>query len=557
MPNNVKMNKKLVLACVIMAIMTLQIRADDTPPIGYEILTSENHLHTWNQNPLGDDKAHIWFNGSSGYLQFFNGLNVSDARSRATWLTHNFGLAYEYANGTILYLSRDHLQNSTSELSTDNLTFWQQDLYKCKTVLGRYFCAGWRRGQEVNDELMKNHFFFLANGTPITLPRNLYYVWEFEDVNIENGGAPDYFEYCNMSAHFVVENETTNYTKSIEQCWRHFFGDSRSIKANNLTQFYIRDYETDRGHSIYFNYTGNHSLQYKGGTNDVKVITNLGKLTSFSGFMKVPMWWIDDELTNMAPLATGNYSGYIQASGLGGITVYPNTIAKVGRTVTTSTWYHGFVGFNVSAVHQNATVTNVSFYHIYNTITTGSPTRWRTQLYTHDTINKLASGDENKGTLAVSIDWPTYCGFPVTKPCKGWHILCADSTKTACKNVDKAKQNISVYTVRLKDYSLYSWPNYVWAHDPLTAGRTKCLLNITYTVGYCDTSYYGVKDWQISEPVHCVDEGTLQVNGSIIIEAMFLLDNTNITFNDTDRYVLGTENHTIIGDENSSVGKII
>jgi len=234
-----------VLVCMFVLIASIAI-GYSTPPIGYEYIGVNNHLHTWNQNPLGEDKSNIWFDGRSGYTQFFNGANQSEAIERSEWLTQGFGLGYYDGNNDFQFISQDFLNNPNHNVETDNTTYWQQQVWKCVNNPAD-FCGGWIRNQSLNSTLLMNAFMFRVRpqDSPFSFPFKLYYLWTFEDINITNTSTVDMIIYCNMTNH--NDSYLLNLT-TIERCDKIYLNNPSQIIVGNLTQFHIVDSQTLAGH---------------------------------------------------------------------------------------------------------------------------------------------------------------------------------------------------------------------------------------------------------------------------------------------------------------------
>lgn len=393
--------------------------------VGYEYIGEI--LHTW----IGDsDKENIWFNSSTGYLQFFNGEDIIDATDRSHWLINRFGLAYYNPNGAFKYISKDHLNNSIHEISIDETTKWNQMLYKCLNLSTdnnkREFCAGWKRGQNVGDTYMKNNFHFSVNETqaPFTFAKEMWYVWEFEDIQIENDDNLDYVEYCHNNTYETEQyNESSNTTTTINvtayRCDAFDLDSIDSFEIENVKEFYIRDKETLRGHKVIWNDTTEVRLRYEG-DGDVLLLSPIGTLVDYEGIESIRMWWIDDLHERKFADTTQYMSGHIHFES-GAYLTYNNTNPYIGfeDTGRTPPQDRGFIGFNISAMDLNHTyinITSIRFFHGVSSITEegANPTDWINKFYTSRSISdngKLEKGDWsnfNPAELFLTKDWAIY-----------------------------------------------------------------------------------------------------------------------------------------------------
>ncbi|MFH2028816.1 MAG: LamG domain-containing protein [Nanoarchaeota archaeon] len=478
---------------IIFILLAFSISSADTD-IGYE--HSDNFLHTWNQNPLGEAESNIWQNISSDYTQFFNGVNLSDARERSTWLTNEFGLGY-YQNSNFNWLSQNHLSDFTNIIESDNETYWNQSIYKCKSNNNQEYCAGWIRGQKLNDKYMENSFVWWApNQFNTNIP--IYYVWKLKDINIENDNDYDKVYYCNIQN---IGNETDPYYDRI--CSSFTLDNEDSFEILNLTDFEMRDKETERGYVIIWNDTTEMRLRYEGDGN----ILLLSKIQNINTQDKVELYWID---AGPISCTSGNgiicidndnsMTGYLHIQGLT-ITAYVNTSPRTGKDRNSPfKEQRAYFGFNLNDSDIPKDAYNFTI-RIWNGLKESipeneGPSDWKTKIYVcgDDCIadgNGLEGGIEDWGDgnySGIELNWdeePTNC--IANNPCETY-ITIANSTigSNVLEQFNQSLQNDRWFHVIYWDNSDYisgehwymNWDIF-GAEDDQTI---RTLLNISYTL---------------------------------------------------------------------------
>lgn len=435
-------------------------------PIGYE--TVGEFLHTWNNNPLCNGEfpcaeANIWFNSSSGYMQFFNGETLYEARDRSSWLTNSFGLA-TYAGSDFVYLSKDHLGDYEMELDSDFSTYWKQDLWKCVDFGPvKKFCVGWRRGQKTDDIYMKNNFHWLVNeSTPFTYNRPLWYVHEFKNISIENDGD-DLIIYC--------YDDFWSGDDYVERCDSFEFGVD-SFEKDNVTMMRIIDSTTKEGHWLVTNET-KARLRYEGGDSVMLLfpINNGVPMVGWTGHDSIKTYWIDAVSEEINGDFINEQSGYIMARTTLGTTysAVNNTGQKVGRTKVTGTeWWRGYTGWNINdTIPKNADITSIAVHFEVSSIA-GSVTSWKSKLYScgdncvADNHGLEAGPGANKGDwddgnyTGYEVIWNDFCGGG-NQPCSGDHVLWAgeEYDNTSLHDLNKSIQNNYWYMTSMRDSSDY------------------------------------------------------------------------------------------------------
>jgi len=485
-----------IFVILFLIILTISISSADTN-IGYEY--TNNFLHTWNQNPLGEAESNIWQNITSDYTQFFNGANLTDARERSTWLTNEFGLGY-YQNTNFNWLSQNHLSDYTNIIESDNETYWNQSIYKCKTNNNQKYCAGWIRGQKLNDKYMENSFVWWApNQFNTNIP--IYYVWKLKDINIENDNDYDKVFYCNIEN---IGNETDPYYDRI--CSSFTLNNPDSFEILNLTDFEIRDKETERGHVIIWNDTTEMKLRYEGDGN----ILLMSKINNINTQDKVELYWID---AGPISCTSGNgiicidndnsMTGYLNNQNLI-ITAYVNTSPRTGKDRNSPVKeQRAYFGFNLNDSDIPKDAYNFTI-RIWNGLTESTPENegpsdWKTKIYVcgddcvadGSGLEGNIGGDWANGNYSgIEINWdeePTNC--IANEPCETY-ITIANSTigSNVIDEFNLSLQNDRWFHVIYWDNSDYlseehwykNWDIF-GAEDDQTI---RTLLNITYSVDY-------------------------------------------------------------------------
>ncbi|MFH1376600.1 MAG: LamG domain-containing protein [Candidatus Woesearchaeota archaeon] len=509
--------------------------------IGYEY--TDNFLHTWNQNPLGEAESNIWQNISSDYTQFFNGANLTDARERSTWLTNEFGLGY-YQNTNFNWLSQNHLSNFTNIIESDNQTYWNQSIYKCKSNNNQEYCAGWIRGQKLNDKYMENSFTWWApNQFNTNIP--IYYVWKLKDINIENNNDYDKVYYCNIQN---IGNDTNPYYDRI--CSSFTLDNKDSFEILNLTDFIeIRDKESERGHIIKWNDTTNMRLRYEGDGN----ILLLLQIKNINTQDKVELYWID-----AGPISCTSGDGIIcvdddyEVSGYingqkSNYTAFNNTDPRTGRDRRSPlTEWRAYFAFNLNDSNIPKDAYNFTI-RIWNGLTEYSPENdgpsdWKTKIYTcGDDCVADGSGLEGGATggdwadgnySGIEINWdeePTNC--IANNPCETY-ITIANSTigSDVIKQFNLSLQNDRWFHVIYWDNSDYLSDQHWYSNWDISGAdgdsTIRNLLNITYTLPPTDNE---------TEAREAISEG---INNIIP---------TSIEYQDKQIYTVGLDRANTIG----------
>ncbi|MFH1133430.1 MAG: hypothetical protein V1735_02990 [Nanoarchaeota archaeon] len=453
-----------------------------TSPVGFEFVDDGDYLHTWNGNPDGADRANIWQDAASGYSQFFNGFDLDDAKGRAQWLTHRFGLAYYNAGGHFTYFSESVLDDYNLSVQSDNLTFWNQSVVNCD--FGP--CFGWLRGQERFDRYMENSFF-VSSDRAFSFHNALWYVWEFDDVQIENDTVVDEVFYCFLDG-------------GVESCDTFFLDSTEEFEVDGVTQIFIRDSVSKRGHFVF----GEDVLRLRyEGDGDVLVMAamNDGVAPSgWSGTEVVRMWWIDAALAGEVTVDyTGQRSGYIKKVSTGFsyyYEAYYNTNALVGRNVSGSgVEKRGFFTFNLSSLPEDANVTNVSIFLDVVTVADSQPSEWRDRFFSgcNEVVEDgnglnagpgTSAGDWDDGhNTGASVIWEDACGY--NYPCDAWVVLADDLSDSAALNATRSvRENLS-YFIAMRDDSLYE-AGQIWEASYGVTSKGKVLLKVWYTYGVTD-----------------------------------------------------------------------
>ena len=530
--------------------MTLAlVQADDPSNIGYEYIGTDNHLHTFNQNPLGLNASNIWFNGTSDYLQFFNGEDRQEALERSSWVEMNFGLGYYKNNGTFEYIVQDHLNGAISNVSSDFETYWQQLLYKCLELGGREICAGWKRGQNTYDRFMKNHFYLYAN-EPITFNKNVSSLWVMKNIDIMNDGLQnDIVYYCYDDLVPSLDNETNiTYWYSQNHCDSIKTNNPNSIIVYNLTSFKVEDTLTKEGHVVLWNQSTDVRLRYKNG--NLALESPLTEpLIDWRGIQSTKMWWIDagpeceDGVFEdsslpagygrsiICPDTTNFMTGYIHLQGaVGPYTAYKNVDPKHGeRHISRPDQYQrqAYWGFNtnLSEIPKNALIEDVSFRNVLtDTQVVATVGNWKTSFYDcgsdYDCISDFGGLNKSAGDndwflgqmnyTGLQVDWDSDLGCDSNFPCNSSILIGNRTVDTSVKNLSAyigfsaSLQNDAWYSLMLIDSSTWSsgdnWfvtldalqdpvNNWVRSHLNITFFMPDGGLNVNISIPHNNTVY--------------------------------------------------------------------
>lgn len=464
--------KKLILLILILFFANITLAS----PTGYEYYRyqGKDHIHTWNENPLGVNESNIWFKDKSNkpYVQFFNGEDWEEALDRSDWITFNYGIGYYYPS-EFRILTANHLNDAEHNITTDNETFWEMNLYKCDNFGDLDYCAGWNRGQQVNDKYMRNSFFFETDD--FISPYNTSYLWGFEDIDIGSNSVTDLIRYCFMETDFDtnLSNMFCNVTS---------LDNTGEFIVYNLTQLYIYDSILEVGHDIFWNSTTEVRLRYNSGEFMLEAPMNIYE--GWSGRNEIPMYWIDFGASLLLLVDDfNNYSGYIHNAGFA-YTSFRNTNAVTGASRVTAQKDRGFLGFNVSDLPDGITndnITSVQLLHGLVSVTAPPPTNWRTRFYSASDVNTLDNLDYNKGKLALLVDWDIYCGG-ANSPCTTYIPLPIVGKSNITDNLIYAKNNDVPFHIITRDNSLYGFPDVSWTHITGVVSREKSYLEINFTI---------------------------------------------------------------------------
>jgi len=520
-----------ITTLLILVVITLV--SSDSNPIGYEYV--EEYLHTWNQNPF-EDRQDIWQDSSTGYLQFFNGLNLSDAEDRARWLTHRFGLAYYTPAGGFRLFSKQQINDYEHSITTDNTTKWTQHLYKCfnKSTQNnkREFCAGWKRGQHLDATYMKNHFFFSVNATqaPFTFNKPVYYVWGFENISIENDNVTDYAHYCNKTGVTFLDHLNVSQHEYIDKCYKTYMDNTSTFERDNVTWLIINDPETERGHDIRFNVSPMR-LRYEPANPMLMAQVNNGNpMVDWSGVDKVKMWWIDAQKTgNLSTDSTDDLSGYMYTNGLI-IVVYKNTYPDIKQWKATPQEQRGFLAWNLSDTfpHTGVTITRVRYHQVISSLSNQAPANWQTEFFYSSSMNRLDSGDWGAGTSFELVDWSDWDKCNNNAPCTmSWNF---DSR--VYTSVKDSNNEGDAFTVRMEDQSLWDfWSPASWNHRLSLHGRDGCQLEISYTL--TNGSMFVEHDTPVNNTNYNMTGEQMQLNLSINATGNYTVDYCDFDLNGT------------------------
>ncbi|MFH1376748.1 MAG: hypothetical protein ABIH25_03865 [Candidatus Woesearchaeota archaeon] len=459
------------LFLIIFSLAFSTISADSQ--IGYE--HTDNFLHTWNQNPLGEAEANIWQNVNSNYMQFFNGKNITDAIERSGWVNFVFGLGY-YQGGSFKTFESDVLSNPIVIIESDNSTYWNQSVYKSEALWG----AGWNREQSLNDLFMENTFWWDTN---FESPHQLYYVWKFKDINILNDNSDDIFRYCYDE---IISNESVT-----RHCPEVAIDSTSSFEENIVDSFQIIDSKTKVGHYITWDENDNIILRYDGDGEPML----LRKIENLQGYDEIKYNWIDagqpicengldaDGSAIMCNYHNESGSGYIYYYATlmsSGYLAYIDVNLKIGerRVVSNSTEYRGYYLFdtNTSGIPEGSNITAVSIWHGVPPVpfATGTVSDWRSGFYTcgddcimdDGGINNTET-EFNDGNYTTLIDWDDDTGkhSPIcggNEPCESLIMLGDDVNDIAVKDFQEAFDNNRFYSVVIRDASLWSSDEEWW-----------------------------------------------------------------------------------------------
>ena len=485
--------KKLIFLGVIVLLATIS-QSSNPFPTGYEYFRHQgkDHIHTWNNNPLGVNESNIWFEdrNNNPYVQFFNGEDYDEALERAEWVQFKYGFGY-YNNGFNTWLS-NHLNNAEHNISSDNLTYWDMNVYKCLDE----FCAGWERYQGVNDKYMENTAFFTADG--FSFDYNLSYLWGFEDIDIKDNGEVDSLKYCYMALDFG--------NASYEKCDTITLDNSSEFVVYDVLRVYL--FDEDMGHFVHWDDDVQVNLRYNDG--EFMLEAPLGYFDNWSGRKEVPMYWIDYDISYEWEADLSNdVSGFIYfLTSLNNYYIYKNANPYVYDNYYGSAERRGYAGFNLTYLPDNITVNNITsvqFYHYLNTKSSSQPTDWKTRFGVATDIGTLDYLDWNKSSLAKSVDWSNavYCGN--NGPCTTWIPFPTFGLSDIRSKINAAKDGDVIFTVQQRDSSLYKFGDTSWSHITTLGGRTPSVLEINFTV----------PDYNVSLVIDELGNGTvIYVNGT-------------------------------------------
>jgi len=523
---------------VIFLVLFISFSSATGDPIGYEYLTSENHLHTWNQNPLGVNESNIWFNASSGYLQFFNGEDKWEALERSKWLTHRFGLAYYNAQGFNLY-SKNKLGEVTSEVYSDNATMWKQLLYDCKSIAGREFCAGWKRKQLLTSTHMENSFYFRVNNTqpPFTFNKPIWYSWGFENISIENDDTYDKVIYCNMTS---IDRSVPVW---VERCDEYRADSQETFEIDNLTYLNIQDSNTKVGHELIWENTTFIRLRHEPDNPMLLAKINNGEpLIDWRGIDSTKMWWID-LTSDTAPDTTNEVTGWINKTAGIGIksTAVNNTPPLIGyRRLSPFTQKRGVQTFNVSSLPKYINISSVNLFHSEASHTSG-PFNWKIQIFTTGDGSVASDGydggnvgldnstdwDDGNSTNVVDFDADGYCGGNF--PCDFWIKL----GKSAETDINQTiQQELDWFTIRIIDVSQHDFTSPTsWEYQMQIVARLKSLIKTNYTL--LNGTMTNVFNAPSNNTDYEMSGSQIQVNLSVDTTGTFDMDHCGFNMNGT------------------------